>query len=48
MKNNLEARRLKLLQEIASVDREIASTQKKVGQIKAKIVAMEQPPAKAA
>ena len=48
MKNNLEARRLKLLQEIASVDREIALTQKSAGQIKAEIVAMEQQRAKAA
>ena len=48
MKNGLEARRQKLLQEIARVDREIGSTQKRIGRINSDIAAIERSRAKAA
>ena len=48
MKTRLEARRQKLLQEIARVDREIASAQKSIERIESQIAAIQQPQAKAA
>jgi hypothetical protein len=48
MKNSMEARRQKLLQEIERVDREIALTQKSMVRIESQIAAIQQPRAKAA
>ena len=48
MKNSMEARRKKLLQEIEGVDRQITLTQKNMIRIESQITAIQQPRAKAA
>ena len=48
MKDSLEVRRQKLLQEIARVDREIAVAQKSMMRIETQIAAIQSPRAKAA